>query len=60
MKPGSGWPPIADSESVSLSSFDICENVTKPEDCTEDIIGEVTKWNIPNGLPEEVLNMDEL
>ena len=47
-------------ESSVESSFDICENVTKPEDCTEDIIGEVTKWNIPNGLPEEVLNMDEL
>ena len=47
-------------ESSVESSFDSCENVTKPEDCKEDIMGEVTKWDIPNGLPEEVLNMDEL
>ena len=47
-------------ESSVESSFDSCENVTKPEDCKEDIMGEVTKWDIPNGLPEDVLNMDEL
>ena len=29
-------------ESSVESSFDICENVTKPEDCKEDIMGEVT------------------
>ena len=32
----------------------------RPEDNKEDIMSEVTKWDIPNGLLEEVLNMDEL
>eukprot|EP00090_Calanus_glacialis_P015764 TRINITY_DN24840_c0_g1_i1.p1 TRINITY_DN24840_c0_g1~~TRINITY_DN24840_c0_g1_i1.p1 ORF type:complete len:604 (-),score=265.68 TRINITY_DN24840_c0_g1_i1:51-1700(-) len=44
------------------SSFDshVHENEKKLEDTKEDILSEVSKWDIPNGLPEDVLNMDEL